>query len=94
MINGNENVPGNENRLQRYDINKHRPRYGHKCTKYKMCLSMYIYSNINHCVKSVQIRSFFWPVFSYIRTEYRDLRSKSPYSIRIQENSEHVLSNI
>ena len=23
-----------------------------------------------HCVKSVQIRSFFWSVFSRIRTEY------------------------
>ena len=30
-----------------------------------------------HCVKSVQIRSFFWSVFSCIRTEYGDLRSKS-----------------
>ena len=24
----------------------------------------------NHCVKSVRIRSFFWSVFSRIRTEY------------------------
>ena len=31
---------------------------------------------------------FFWSVFSYIRTEYGDLRSKSPYSVRIQENTE------
>ena len=31
-----------------------------------------------HCAKSVQIRSFFWSVFSCIRTEYGDLRSKSP----------------
>ena len=31
-----------------------------------------------HCVKSVQIRSYFWSVFSCIRTEYGDLRSKSP----------------
>ena len=28
-----------------------------------------------HCVKSVQIRSFFWSVFSCIRAEYGDLRS-------------------
>ena len=28
--------------------------------------------NINHCVKSVQIRSFFWSVFSCIRPEYGD----------------------
>ena len=28
-----------------------------------------------HCVKSVQIRSFFWSVFSRIRTEYGNIRS-------------------
>ena len=39
-----------------------------------------------HCVKNVQIRSFFWSVFSCIRTEYEDLRSKSPYPVRMQEN--------
>ena len=26
-----------------------------------------------HCVKSAQIRSFFWPVFSRIRTEYGEI---------------------
>ena len=31
----------------------------------------------SHCVKSVQVRSFFWSIFSCIRTEYGDLRSKS-----------------
>ena len=41
-----------------------------------------ILNNI-HLVKSVQIRRFFWPVFSCIRTEYGDLRSKSAYSVRI-----------
>ena len=28
---------------------------------------------IDHCVKSVQIRSFFWSIFSRIRTEYRKI---------------------
>ena len=42
---------------------------------------------ITYCVKSVQIRSYFWSVFSCIRIEYGDLR-KSPYSIRIQENTD------
>ena len=37
-------------------------------------------------MKSVQIRSFFWSVFSCIRTEYEDLRRKSRLSVRIQEN--------
>ena len=32
------------------------------------------------CVKSVQIRSFFWSIFSCIRTEYE--------SVRIQENTD------
>ena len=54
-----------------------------------------------HCLKSVQIRSFFWSVFSCIRTEYGDLLRKScirteygdllrksPYSVRIQENTD------
>ena len=39
---------------------------------------------LSHCVKSVQIHSFLWSVFSCIRAEYGDLRSKSPYSVRIQ----------
>ena len=44
-------------------------------------------SAFRHCVKNVQIRSFFWTVFSCIRDKYGDLRSKSPYSVRIQENT-------
>ena len=38
--------------------------------------------------KNVQIRSFFWSVFSRIWTEYRDLLSKSQYSVKIQENTD------
>ena len=41
----------------------------------------------DHYVKRVQIRSFFWFVFSCIRIEYGDLVRKSPYSVRIQENT-------
>ena len=35
---------------------------------------MFIKTNSVHYVKSVQIRSIFWSVFSCIRTEYGDLR--------------------
>ena len=42
-----------------------------------------------HCVKSVQIRGFVCPTFSRIWTEYGDLRSKSPYLVRIRENTDH-----
>ena len=41
-----------------------------------------------HCVKSVQIRSFFWSVFFRIRTGYEDLRSKSPSSVQLRENTD------
>ena len=33
--------------------------------------------NFNHCVKNIQIRSYFWSVFSYIRTEYSDLQENT-----------------
>ena len=36
-----------------------------------------------HCVKSVQIRSYFWSVFFCIRAGYGDLQSKYQYSVRI-----------
>ena len=36
--------------------------------------------------KSVQIRSFFWSIFSCIRGEYGDLLRKSPYLVQMREN--------
>ena len=39
------------------------------------------------CVKSVQMWSFFWSVFSCIWTEYGQLLSKSPYLLQILENA-------
>ena len=30
-----------------------------------------------HCVKSVQIQSYFWSVFSCIRSEYRKIRTRN-----------------
>ena len=40
------------------------------------------------CVKSTQIQSFLWSVFSRIRTEYEDLDSQSLYSVRIRKNKD------
>ena len=37
-----------------------------------------------HCVTSAQIRSFFWSIFSWIRTEYGEIRS---VKIRTRKNS-------
>ena len=41
-----------------------------------------------HSVKCVQIRSFFWSVFSRVRTEYGEIRSIPPYSFRMRENTD------
>ena len=30
-----------------------------------------------YCVKSIQIRSYFWSLFSHIRTEYRKIRTRN-----------------
>ena len=64
---------------------------GIKCLKWSKSTSK-IFSikamNLFHCVKSLQIRSIFWFVFSSIRTECGDLRSKSPYSVRIKGNTD------
>ena len=42
----------------------------------------------HHCVKSVQIQSFSWCVFSHIWTEYGDLLWKSPHLVKIRENTD------
>ena len=39
-----------------------------------------------YCVKNAQIPSFFWSVFSRIRTEYGEIFRISPYSVQMQEN--------
>ena len=41
----------------------------------------------NNCMKSVKVRSFFWSAFSRIQTEYGNLLCKSPYSVRMSENT-------
>ena len=43
--------------------------------------SNYYIKGSSHWVKSVQIRSFLWFVFSCIRTEYGDLRSTGKYGL-------------
>ena len=52
-----------------------------------LCLCLWLFS-CTHCMKSVQILSFFWSVFCSIQTKYGDLPRKSPYSVRILENTD------
>ena len=41
-----------------------------------------------HCVKSIQIQSFFWSVFSRIRPECGEIFCISPYSVRMRKNTD------
>ena len=62
-----------------------------KCKNHALILQraeLFVMGVFLHCVKSVQIWSYFWSVFSCIWIEYGYLRIKSPYSIRIQENTD------
>ena len=48
----------------------------------------------HQCVKSVQIRSNFWSVFSCIQTECGEILRISPYSVRMRENKDNKLLRI
>ena len=73
--------------LQRFFISK--PSNKNRETNWLVMFGKWKSLSPLHCVKSVQIRGFLkknWSIFSYIRNEYGNVRSKSPYSVRIQEN--------
>ena len=70
-------------RRSRENIGKKRVTF----TDWLLCWLLVSHNSNSDCMKSVQIRSFFWSIFSCIRTEYWDLRSKSPYSVLVQENA-------
>ena len=42
--------------------------------------------NIQTMCKKCPYSECFWSTFSHIRTEYGEIRSISPYSLRMQEN--------
>ena len=44
----------------------------------------------NHCVKSVQIRSYFWSAVSCIQTEYRKIRTRNNYVFRHFSRNEWI----
>ena len=48
--------------------------------------------SVNHGIKSVQIRSFFWSVFSRIPTEYGDLSNTEFFLVRIQSEYRKILT--
>ena len=66
----------------------------HRCTSsYTNCwvigdLNVGTFCYRKHGVKSVQIRSFLWSIFSHIWTEYEEIRSIFPYSVQKRENTD------
>ena len=57
--------------------------------RWQTIIFQYIFSNLLHCVKSVQIGSNFWSVFSRIWTEYGEIWS---ISLRIQSKCGKIVS--
>ena len=53
------------------------------CVDYTLMSWNWILTDNIHCVKSVQIRSIFWSVFSCIRTEYGDLDTEIPNMLNV-----------
>ena len=47
-----------------------------------------------HCMKSVEIRSNIWSVFSRIQTEYGKILRISPYLVRMRENTDQKFLRI
>ena len=73
--------------LEKRSIFRNRPFSAYVKFFEKLAFFIASYAHVQvPCVKSVQIRSFLWSVFSRIRTECGDLR-KSLYFIRMRENT-------
>ena len=49
---------------------------------------MGIFPHLPKKITAWKVSSFFWSVFSCIREEHRDVRSKSLYSVRIKKNED------
>ena len=56
---------------------KHRINLDLKTKSWDYIKSEYNHESYLHCVKSVQIRSYFWSIFSCIRPEYRKIRTRN-----------------
>ena len=46
-----------KNRSHRYDINRPRPRQGHRCTKYRMCIIILMVTCIKQLTSNILINS-------------------------------------
>ena len=78
-------------------------RVGRKKIAKKRLTTSWVFTNLfrliritcsySHCVKSVQIRSFFWSVFSCIRAEYRKILTRK-YSVLGHFSRSVGLSNL
>ena len=57
-------------------------------TSLKLFMSWYFVTVAPSLRKTCLYLEFFWSAFSRIRTEYREIQSISPYSVRMQENTD------
>ena len=56
-------------------------------------MGLYLFMTFSNALpKTCLYLEFFWPAFSRIQTEYGDLLIKSPYSVRMRENTDQKSS--
>ena len=64
------------------------------CCSFRLVFKFEVFSIIfKHCVKSVQIRSYFWSVFSCFRIEYRKIQTRNNSVFRHFSCSENFDEN-
>ena len=60
--------------------------------KWKIVNKFHLHIGVSLCEKC-PYSEFFWSVFSLIRTEYREIRSISPYLVKMLENTDQEEHN-
>ena len=66
------------------------PKEPNKYREYQKLFGSYGNQNWTDALREKCLNmEFFWSVFSCIRTEYRNLQSKSAHPVQIQENTDH-----
>ena len=87
-----ENYMSNNTRQHEYNKRQHEyntTQHEYNTTKHDTTQGNTSAIRQNHCVKSVQMRSYFWSVFSCIQTEFRKLSSLYRYSVSLRIQSEY-----
>ena len=79
-----------KNRSHRYDINSHRSRHGHECSKYKKCLTMVMLVCIKQHLSNIEAQF----MVKLSNTEAELKKSVVYKKKHVLENVDKVFSNV